>query len=35
MLENGLYSEEPITIKGIQTTPLEMIIIGDVNKGQK
>ena len=25
MLENGLYSEEPKTIKGIQTTPLEMM----------
>lgn len=25
MLKNGLYSEEPITIKGIQTTPLEMM----------
>jgi saccharopine dehydrogenase-like NADP-dependent oxidoreductase len=25
MLESGLYSEEPITVKGIQTTPFEMM----------
>jgi saccharopine dehydrogenase-like NADP-dependent oxidoreductase len=25
MLESGLYSEEPITIKGIETTPFELM----------
>jgi lysine 6-dehydrogenase len=25
MLESGLYSEEPVTVKGIQTTPFEMM----------
>jgi lysine 6-dehydrogenase len=25
MLESGLYSEEPITVKGVETTPLEMM----------
>ncbi|MBL7062779.1 MAG: saccharopine dehydrogenase NADP-binding domain-containing protein [Anaerolineae bacterium] len=25
MLESGLYSEEPITVKGVQTTPFEMM----------
>jgi lysine 6-dehydrogenase len=25
MLESGLYSEEPVTVKGVQTTPFEII----------
>jgi len=25
MLESGLYSEEPVTVKGVQTTPFEMM----------